>query len=562
MVLLRRVGAISGFTLVSRILGLIRDTLMAWAFGASWVSGTFLLVWVFPNLMRRLLGEGALSASFVPAYTAAHRKGGPNASRQLMAQVIGTMLTWLVPLTLAVVAASLLVPASWLAQSLETGMPGARLMLQLNAVLFPYVVPICLTAIYSGALNVLGSYGLPAAVPTVLNLFWIAALLLLGQVDPPWTLLLPELAATSLVLLPAGIGATAALAVPQLAHEVLTPVRDAAAADGAVFLGWFLLAGGFAQVLVVLWPLRLAGALARPIGGFPPVGTPGRAVFVAMLPAILGMSASQLSTLSDQVLAYWFVSPGANTYLYLANRLLLFPHALTALSVAVAVFPKLAESASDTDRKGIRATLDTATGATLLITLPAAVGLMVIGQDLVEVLFQRQRFTAEDADATAITSICMVAGLPFIGLVQLYARAFYAVGDNGVPARFAVRLLLVNFGLNLVLVPFLGFGTEAIAASSSLTSALNALLLMRGVQRHCGAGHGIVGSWLRSLVACGAMVGAILLVRPDTGDDRMQMLLWRIALPIAVGAAAYFAAHLALRSPELAAVRNRFARRG
>jgi hypothetical protein len=85
---------------------------------------------------------------------------------------------------------------------------------------------------------------------------------------------------------------------------------------------------------------------------------------------------------------------------------------------------------------------------------------------------------------------------------------------------------------------------------------------MRGVQRHCGAGHGIVGSWLRSLVACGAMVGAILLVRPDTGDDRMQMLLWRIALPIAVGAAAYFAAHLALRSPELAAVRNRFARRG
>ncbi|MEY3160053.1 MAG: hypothetical protein RIT25_44 [Planctomycetota bacterium] len=562
MVLLRRVGAISGFTLVSRILGLIRDTLMAWAFGASWVSGTFLLVWVFPNLMRRLLGEGALSASFVPAYTAAHRKGGPDASRQLMAQVIGTMLTWLVPLTLAVVAASLLVPASWLAQSLETGMPGARLMLQLNAVLFPYVVPICLTAIYSGALNVLGSYGLPAAVPTVLNLFWIAALLLLGQVDPPWTLLLPELAATSLVLLPAGIGTTAALAVPQLAHEVLTPVRDAAAADGAVFLGWFLLAGGFAQVLVVLWPLRLAGALARPIGGFPPVGTPGRAVFVAMLPAILGMSASQLSTLSDQVLAYWFVSPGANTYLYLANRLLLFPHALTALSVAVAVFPKLAESASDTDRKGIRATLDTATGATLLITLPAAVGLMVIGQDLVEVLFQRQRFTAEDADATAITSICMVAGLPFIGLVQLYARAFYAVGDNGVPARFAVRLLLVNFSLNLVLVPVLGFGTEAIAASSSLTSALNALLLMRGVQRHCGAGHGIVGSWLRSLVACGAMVGAILLVRPDTGDDRMQMLLWRIALPIAVGAAAYFAAHLALRSPELAAVRNRFARRG
>ena len=562
MVLLRRVGAISGFTLVSRILGLIRDTLMAWAFGASWVSGTFLLVWVFPNLMRRLLGEGALSASFVPAYTAAHRKGGPDASRQLMAQVIGTMLTWLVPLTLAVVAASLLVPASWLAQSLETGMPGARLMLQLNAVLFPYVVPICLTAIYSGALNVLGSYGLPAAVPTVLNLFWIAALLLLGQVDPPWTLLLPELAATSLVLLPAGIGTTAALAVPQLAHEVLTPVRDAAAADGAVFLGWFLLVGGFAQVLVVLLPLRLAGALARPIGGFPPVGTPGRAVFVAMLPAILGMSASQLSTLSDQVLAYWFVSPGANTYLYLANRLLLFPHALTALSVAVAVFPKLAESASDTDRKGIRATLDTATGATLLITLPAAVGLMVIGQDLVEVLFQRQRFTAEDADATAITSICMVAGLPFIGLVQLYARAFYAVGDNGVPARFAVRLLLVNFSLNLVLVPVLGFGTEAIAASSSLTSALNALLLMRGVQRHCGAGDGIVGSWLRSLVACGAMVGAILLVRPDTGDDRMQMLLWRIALPIAVGAAAYFAAHLALRSPELAAVRNRFARRG
>lgn len=514
--LLRAAGSISIFTLLSRILGLVRDRLMAQTLGAGWVQGTFLLAWTLPNLMRRLLGEGALSASLVPAYAKARRSGDPEAARALLAQVTGTVTTLLLPLCLGVAALSLVMPAEWLPAPEQGGVEAMRLLLGLNAVLFAYALPVCLTAVFSGALNTLGVFALPAAVPIVLNVFWIVALL---------------------VARPLGI-------------EVDVEVAN--------FAAWCLSVGGVAQLLLVVVPLWRLGELRRPRLGLPPRGSAAFGVFVAMGPTVVGMSLNQVSSLLDQLMAYFLVAPGAVTYIYLANRLLLFPHALTAMSVAVAVFPKLAHEANDTDRSQLRRTLDLAAAATILVTLPASCGLIVLGDDVVRVLFAGGKFVEADVWPTVLTTSCLVAGLPFIGLAQLYARGFYAVGDPGTPARLAARLVITNAALNLVLVLSTNLGTAALALSSSLSSLVNAMLLARRFHGHAEPGRGLRSAWLRSGLATAAMCAVLPYVRVAPAG---ASLLWRalgdLALPMVVGMLVYLAAHVLLRSPELRALRRR-----
>lgn len=513
--LVRAAGSISFFTLLSRILGLYRDRLMAQTLGAGWVQGTFLLAWTLPNLMRRLLGEGALSASLVPAYAKARRED-PAAARELLAQITGAVITLLTPLCLAVAAASLLVPAHWLPAPAEGGVAAMRLLLALNAVLFVYALPVCLTAVCSGAMNTLGMFALPAAVPIVLNLFWIAALLACG------------------------------------------PLGITVDTDIANFTAWSLGIGGFVQLLLVVVPLCTRGELLRPRLGLPKRGTAAFAVFVAMGPTVLGMSLNQVSSLLDQLMAYYLVAPGAVTYVYLANRLLLFPHALTAMSVAVAVFPKLAHEANDVDRQQMRRTLDLAAAATILVTLPAAAGLIVLGDDVVRVLFAGGEFKEHDVWPTVLTSSCLVAGLPFLGLAQLYARAFYAVGDPGTPARLAAQLVVLNAAVNVLLVLTTGLGTAALTLSSSLSALANGWLLAVRFRRHARSAHELGRAWLRSGVATAVMCALLPFLRLAAPDGTLlARALGNVAFPILCGIVVYVLAHVLMRSPELRALRRR-----
>lgn len=514
--MLRAAGSISAFTLLSRILGLYRDRLMAQTLGAGWVQGTFLLAWTLPNLMRRLLGEGALSASFVPAYAAAKKRGDHQVADELLGQVLGTVTTILLPVCGLVAGLSMLLPAEWLPAPEKGGVEAMRLLLLLNAVLFPYALPVCLTAVLSGAMNTLGAFALPAAVPVVLNVFWIAALLLAA---------------------PLGI-------------TIDTTIATWAAACLAV--------GGVAQLLLVTLPLWRIGALPRPQFGLPRRGTPAFAVFAAMGPTVLGMSLNQVSSLLDQLMAYCLIAPGAVTYVYLANRLLLFPHALTAMAVAVAVFPKLAADATESDRSVLRTTLDRAAAATLFVTLPAAMGLIVLAGDVVSVLFEGGNFTADDVRPTVLTSACLVAGLPFLGIAQLYARAFYAVGDMRTPPRIAVRLVILNAALNLLLLATTDLGTAGLALSSSLSSLVNATLLARAFRKHAAAtGHATRGAWLRSLIATAAMCAVLPFVRfAPHAESLGARALGNVVAPILIGMVVYFACQWLLRSPELQLLRR------
>jgi putative peptidoglycan lipid II flippase len=514
--LLKAAGSFSFFTLLSRILGLIRDSLMTRVLGASWVSGTFLLAWTLPNLMRRLLGEGALSASLVPNYTTTRQQRGPEAARELLAQVVGTVITILLPLCIVVSAGSLLLPPSVLPEPSEGGPAAASLLLGLNAILFLYALPVCLTAVYSGVLNTLGVFALPAAVPIALNACWIAALLVA-----------PVLAITGEI-------------------------------EIAMFTAVVLTIGGFGQLLFVIVPLWRRGELRRPRLGLPRRGAAAFAVFTAMAPTVVGMSLNQVSALLDELMAYYLIAPGAVTYIYLANRLLLFPHALTAMSVAVAVFPRMASEAAAVDRTILRRTLDRATAATIWVTLPASFGLVALGEDVVKVLFESTKFTPADVAPTVLTSSLLVAGLPFIGLAQLHARAFYAVGDNRTPARLAVFLVLLNIATNFVLLYTTSLGTGALTLSSSCCAAANAILLRRSFARHAPVIPGSWKGWLRSCVATAIMCAVLPLVRlvPDDASRSMRGL-GNVAFPIVIGIAVYIAAHVLMRSPEMQFVLRR-----
>lgn len=514
--IVRAATSISAITLCSRVLGLIRDRLMAQTLGAGWVQGTFLLAWTLPNLMRRLLGEGALSASLVPRY-AKLKKTDPEAAKQLLADVSGTVITILTPICLMVAAASLIVPVEWLPAPDQGGPEAIRLLLAMNAVLFIYALPICLAAVCAGALNTLGVFALPAAIPVALNIVWISAL----------------------------------VAAKPLGFEVDTEI--------ATFASWCLMVGGFVQLLIVLLPLVRRKEIGKPRLGLPKRGTPAFAVFVSMGPTVLGMSLNQISSLLDQLLAYYLIAPGAVTYVYLANRLLLFPHALTAMSVAVAVFPKLATEADSEGRIKMRRTLDLAAAATILVTLPAAAGLILLADDVVNVLFVGGKFGGDDIAPTILTTACLVAGLPFLGLAQLYARAFYAVGDTSTPARIAAKLIVLNVIIGITLLLTTGLGTAALTLSSSITSLGNAVLLSRNFREHAATQNSDLGkAWVRSLVATGVMCAVVPFARiaPD-GASLLGRAAGNLLLPISAGILVYVLTHMAMKSPELRSLRRK-----
>jgi peptidoglycan biosynthesis protein MviN/MurJ (putative lipid II flippase) len=206
----------------------------------------------------------------------------------------------------------------------------------------------------------------------------------------------------------------------------------------------------------------------------------------------------------------------------------------------------------------MRRTLDLAAAATILVTLPAAMGLILLAEDVVEVLFVGGRFVAEDVPPTVLTTSCLVAGLPFLGLAQLYARAFYAVGDTSTPARTAAQLVVANVMISVTLLLTTELGTAALTLASSITSFGNAAILSRRFRRHAPPEHNLGMAWLRSLLATGAMCAVVPFCRlVDDDAPLLQRATGNLALPIGAGMLASIAAHLLMRSPELRALRKK-----
>lgn len=504
------VGAIGLATLVSRILGYVRDMVVAHAFGAGPVTDAFFVAFRIPNLLRRLLAEGALSTAIIPVFSETLARGGPESFGRTARAVAGAALV-----ALCAVSALGIVLAPWIVAVMAPGWTADTglfaLAVRLTRVMFPYLVLVGLAALAMGALNAHHRFFTAALGPAVLNVGMIAAVLLLAaHVTPP---------------------------VLSLAVGVLV--------------------GGAGQLLVQLPELRRLGVPLRPSGEWrhPAVAEIGHRLW----PAVFALAAVQITVVVNTLLASLLPS-GTVSYLYYADRVMEFPLGVFGIALATAALPSMSALAARGQTEALRVTLRFALRLSAFIAVPATVGLVVLGEPIVRVLFQRGEFRAAEALYTTQALAGYAVGLPAFSATRIAAQTFYALGDTRTPVAVGFASVVVNVALALALMwPLQHVG---LALASSLSSYTNLLGLYWLLRRRLGPLGGV--ELLLSLGRTGGASLALLLwclavSEPLTGAGRGAG--WTLAA-LAGGVVVYGGAAAVLRAPELRSLLGMLKRRG
>lgn len=490
---------IAALTLLSRLLGLGREMVYAYFFGTGPALSAFRIAWQIPNLFRRLFGEGALSAAFIPVLTDCLQNRGPAEARRLAGAVLALLVILLAGLVIAA----------------EVGLAVAHglhpsLTLRLTAFMLPYMPLICTTALIGAILNVLNRFAAPAFAPVLLNICIIAAALFGGHV----------------------LG-----------------FRDRAL---LYVICATVLAGGVAQLLLVAVGLRRAGFWPAfdLVWRHPEV----RKVAAVMAPMVLGMSAVQINTLADSLIAFFFVPDGRGpAVLGYAQILYQLPLGVFGVALATAIFPLLSARASAGDTPGLTRACAQGIRMSLFIGVPSAVGLCLIATPLIGMFFQRGEFDPTDTLRAARALVFYGAGVWAYFLQQILVRTFYAMQDSRTPVRIAVAMVLVNLTLNLLLVGPLG---EAGVALATAICATLQVAWLAGKLRH--QLPDLQEGWLltgigRIVLAAVVLAVAVRLPALIVGPDRWAALPagLQVAVSIAAGVLAYAAAARALGLDEL-----------
>ena len=504
MNLLRSAATVSGFTLLSRITGLVRENLTATVFGASALTDAFFVAFRLPNLLRRMFAEGAFSQAFVPILASAKESGDPSRMHGLVDHV-ATVLFWVLVLVSAagVLAAPALVWA--MASGLRADPAAHDAAVAMTRWMFPYILLISMVALSAGVLNTWRRFAVPAFTPVLLNLSFIgAALLLAPRVDPP------------IYALAAGV-----------------------------------VAGGLAQLALQVPALLRIGMLPR-IGFDARVALADpevRRIVRQMGPAVLSVSVAQVSLIVNTHIASR-LGPGAVSWISFGDRLMEFPTALLGVALGTVLLPSLARAHAAGRVDDYAGLLDWGLRLTALLALPCMVGLALMAEPLTALLFHYGRFDAEDLRMTSRAVLAYSVGLVGLIAVKILAPGFYGKQDVRTPFRIALVVLAVTQGLNLAFVP--AFGHAGLALSISVAALANAGLLLAGLLR-----RGIYrprpgwGRFALQLAAALAALAALLwfaVPRVDWIALRAQPVL-RAALALGLvggGAALYLGVLLAL----------------
>lgn len=503
---------VAGSTLLSRLLGMFRDIASAQLFGASPVWDAFSIAFRIPNLARRLFGEGALSAAFLPVFSRELQGANGKQGAWRLASAVFTLLA--VFLTLVALGAEVVL---WLlarhyAHDTHTG-----LLLGLTAVMLPYAVLICLAAQASAVLHALGHFTWPALVPVVLNLCWIASIFF---IDPLFE--------------PNRVSQAYALAACVLVAGVLQ-----------LALQWPALRGfGF----------RLDQSWRRATTGV-------NDVLKAMLPVALGLSIVQVNALLDNLIAWVFsrppgaepampffagavypLEPGAASVLYYGERVYQFPLGVFGVALGTVLFPLLAAHAARGEIDRLRHDLSLGLRLVIVIGVPASLGLMLLASPLTELLLRHGEFTASDAARTAGVIAAYCAGVwAYCANLVLY-RGFYALGDQRTPVRIGATVVAVDLLLNLTLIWPLA--ERGLAFSTAVSAGLHVVLLTLAIQKKVGRldWPQFLQTTARTTLAAAAMGAACVLSQqflPD-GDSTWSRLL-ALVVPFGLGLITYFA---------------------
>jgi putative peptidoglycan lipid II flippase len=480
-VLIKSTLSVGSMTLLSRVLGLARDIVIARFFSASDAADAFFVAFKIPNFLRRLFGEGAFSLAFVPVLTEYRSNYSMAQTRDLIDRVAGTLGTILLVLSLIGVLASPVVIAVFAAGFLDQ--PAKfELTSDMLRLTFPYILLISMTAMAGGILNTWKHFAVPAFTPVILNLCLIASAV--------W-----------------------------LAPRLEVPITA---------LAWGVLLAGILQLLFQLPFLYREGLLPRPRWGWQHEGV--QKIVRLMIPALFGSSVAQINLLFDTFIASFLVT-GSVSWLYYADRLLEFPLGVFGIALATVVLPNLSQAHYKPGDDSFNQTLHWALQLTLVIALPATIGLFLLAQPILATLFQYGAFDNHDALMSAYSLMAYSLGLPAFILIKILANGFYARQDTKTPVRIGIQAMCINMALNvLFVVSLLHSGFEAphvgLALATTISAYYNAFRLARGLRRDAllGPAASFATPLLKVLCACSAM--ALLIYFSLPRFDLWGELLW------------------------------------
>jgi putative peptidoglycan lipid II flippase len=500
-------GTIGAATLASRVLGYVRDMVVALAFGAGPVTDAFFVAFRIPNILRRLLGEGALSTAVVPVFTEyAATRPRPELDRMLRAVLAGALLALVVTTVLGIVG------APWLVRLVAPGFAGDPAQLDLavllTRVMFPYLVLVGLAALAMGALHSQGRFFAAALGPAVLNVGMIAGIVVLAtRLEPP--------------ILSLAVG---------------------------------VLVGGVGQLLVQVPSLRACRLPLTPSRELdhPALLRVGR----LLVPAVFGLAAVQVMVFVNTLLASLLPS-GAISFLYYADRVMEFPLGVFGIALASASLPAMSRQAATGDVAGVAATLNLALRLAVFISVPASVALIVLRTPIVQVLFERGRFGPDDTVATAAALASYGVGLVGFAGARIAAQSFYAIGQPGLAVRLGVVAVAVNI---VAAVSLMGpMGHTGLALASSIGAWTNLVALMWTARRRLGplGGRALAASAARTVVASTPLVAwcwlAVELTLPARTAGTLTAAGW-LAGVVAGGIALFWVASAVVRAPERTAL--------
>lgn len=434
----RAASVVSSATMLSRVLGFIRDMVIAKLFGAGTATDAFFVAFRLPNMLRELLGEGALSAAFVPVFAESLAQRGREAAWKLFRKAFTLLSLILLGVSfLGVLLAPLIVAA--IAPGFAAAPDKMRLTVFLTRVMFPYIFFIGLSALLMGVLNALEHFAAPALSPAILNVAIIVSAL-------------------------------------ALAHRLEEPILS---------LGLGVLVGGFGQLLLQVPFVLKRGMSFRPAFDLkdPILFRIGR----LMTPGAAGLAITQLNVFIGMFLAS-FLAEGSVSYLYYAFRLIHLPIGLIGVALATALLPALSIQAATHSLQELKETLAFSLHLAFFVAFPAMVGLLVFRVPIVHLLFERGQFTRYETLATAEVLFFYAFGICFYVLNRVIVPVYYALQDTRTPVFIGIASVLVNIVLSLLLMPFLQ--ASGLAFATALSSSVNFSLLFLSLRRRLGPLHG------------------------------------------------------------------------
>lgn len=492
--LLRSSGIVGVMTLLSRVFGLVRDVVVANLFGASAGADAFFVAFKIPNFFRRLFAEGAFSQAFIPVLSEYRSNKTEREVRQLVNSVAGVL-----GLALLLITALAVMGAPWLTALFAPGfMEDAHkygLASDMLRITFPYLLLISLTAFAGSILNSYGYFAIPAFTPVLLNLVLISTAL--------W----------------------------------MTPLFN----EPVMGLAWGVFIAGLVQLFFQFPFLLKMGLMPRPRLDYKHEGV--KRIFVLMVPALFGVSVSQINLLLDTILAS-FLQTGSVSWLYYSDRLAELPLGIFGIAIATVILPSLSRKHSSQSHKAFSETLDWAMRIVLLMGVPAAVALIVLAEPLVTSLFYYGALEQRDVYMSAMSLRAYALGLLAFMLIKVLAPGYFSRQDMKTPVKVGIWAMCANMVFNLILIwPLQHTG---LALATALSSWMNALWLLNGLVKrdvyHRSAGWPLF--LLRILVAVGVMVAAVIWMNVET-VIWFDMSLWERVLKllslVLVGVLSYFA---------------------